>query len=200
VTLATLITFAAACAILMLIPGPNVGLIVANSVANGPRAGLITVAGTFTAMVAQLSVTAFGLISLLATFSATFVYLRWAGVTYLLYLGVRTWRASAEPLAGPAPAGTRTFARGFFISLANPKTIAFYSAFFPQFISAGAPAGPQFALLAGTFLAMAALIDSGWALAATRVRPLLVRRARLRNRIGGGMLIASGAGLAARQL
>ena len=86
--------------------------------------------------------------------------------------------------------------RGFLISLTNPKTLLFYGAFFPQFLSLDAPVGPQVAALSLTFLAIAVGLDSAWALLAGRVRGVLAIRGRLRNRLSGGFLIGAGLGLA----
>src|SRR5687768_17850222 len=95
--------FVAAVTILMLIPGPNVALIVANSVAHGARYGLLTVAGTSSAMVLQLAVTALGMTELLETLGSWFEWVRWIGVAYLLYLGVSYWRAGPGGPTRPGP-------------------------------------------------------------------------------------------------
>jgi threonine/homoserine/homoserine lactone efflux protein len=86
--------FVAAVTILMLIPGPNVALIVANSLAHGARYGLVTVAGISAAMVVQLALTALGMTTLLGELAQDFAALRWLGVAYLVFLGLRTWRAA----------------------------------------------------------------------------------------------------------
>ncbi len=165
-------------------------MIVANSVAHGARYGLMTVAGTASAMVLQLALVVLGASALLGVLANLFDWLRWLGVAYLVWLGVRTWRATATDLAG-VQAEPRSlasiFARGFAVSLTNPKTLLFYAAFLPQFISAdGDGATHQLLLLAGTFLVVAVLLDGTWALLASRLRSLLQARARLRNRITGG--------------
>jgi len=191
--------FVLAVTILMLIPGPNVALIVANSVAHGARYGLLTVAGTSAAMVAQLGLTALGMTELLGILGSWFEWVRWAGVVYLVWLGIAQWRApdvdltmtSAEPKSRRA-----IFMRALMVSLVNPKTLLFYGAFFPQFVTAGGDAGGQIALLSVTFLALAVVLDSGWALAAARARGLLAARGRLRNRLCGGLLVGAGLGLA----
>jgi threonine/homoserine/homoserine lactone efflux protein len=191
--------FIAACALLMLIPGPNVSLIVANAIAHGTRYGLLTVAGTTAAIVVQLGLTVYGMTTALQALAGWFDTIRWAGVLYLLVLGVRAWRAPPVALAAtlPQPRSVRGIAlRGFAISLTNPKTLLFYSAFFPQFIAPDRPVGPQLALLSVTFLVIAGGLDSGWALAAGRARRLLALRGRLRNRLTGGLLIGAGVGLA----
>jgi threonine/homoserine/homoserine lactone efflux protein len=194
-TLELYAAFVAATTILMLIPGPNVALITANSVAHGPRYGLITVAGTCAAMIPQLALTALGMSEMLGLAGRWFGLLRWVGVAYLIWLGIRTWRAAPQGAADPGRKST-VFLNGFLISLTNPKTLLFYAAFFPQFVTPGRPAG-QISLLAATFLGLAAVIDSGWALLAGRLRPLISRYGRARNRLAGAVLIAAGAGMAA---
>ncbi len=197
---ALFLAFVGAVAVLMLIPGPNVALIVANSVAHGPRAGLTTVAGTASAMVLQLATAALGLNQMLGVLGHWFEVLRWGGVLYLVGLGLRQWVATPVDLTAtrPQPGSPQTlFARAFLVSLTNPKTLIFYGAFLPQFIARAHPAGPQLALLCPTFLAIAIALDSGWALAAGRLRGLLAKRGRLRNRLAGGALIGAGAALAA---
>jgi homoserine/homoserine lactone efflux protein len=191
--------FVLASTILMLIPGPNVSLIVANSIAYGTRYGLLTVAGTSSAIVLQLALTTLGLAATLDVLAGWFEWIRWIGVAYLLYIGIRQWIAAPVDLTRtrPQPRSFRTIAmRGFLISLTNPKTLLFYSAFFPQFLSPDAPIAPQVAVLSLTFLGIAAGLDSAWALLAGRLRGVLAIRGRLRNRLSGGFLIGAGVGLA----
>jgi len=193
------LAFVLATAVLMLIPGPNVALIVANSVAYGTRYGLLTLAGTATAMVPQLVLTALGMTALLAGAGEWMAWVRWLGVAYLVVLGVRQFRAAPLDLVrvAPQPRSRRgIYLRGLIVSLTNPKTLFFFGAFFPQFVAAGRPAGPQLVLLCATFLAVAIVLDSAWAILAGRVRPLLRAHGRLRNRISGGLLVGAGVGLA----
>ena len=192
--------FVAACAVLIAIPGPNVALIVANSMAHGSRYGLMTVAGTASAMVVQLALVVLGASAVLGLLAVLFDWLRWLGVAYLIWLGVRTWRASAVDLE-TTEAEPRSllaiFLRGFAVSLTNPKTLLFYAAFLPQFIAADrGDVTHQLLVLAVTFLVVAVLLDGTWALLASRLRGLLRARARLRNRLTGGLLIGAGIGLA----
>ena len=88
------------------------------------------------------------------------------------------------------------YLRALFVSLTNPKTLFFYGAFFPQFLSADAPLAPQVAILSATFLAIAILVDGFWALLAARGRHVLGANGKLRNRLSGGFLIGAGAALA----
>ena len=195
--------FLLAVTVLMLIPGPNVALIVANSVAYGVRYGLLTVIGTCSAMVLQLLLTGLGLTELLGQAGTLFGWVRWAGVAYLVVLGVRQWRAPVVDLTRtpPQPRSPRTiFGRAVLVSLTNPKTLLFYGTFFPQFIVPGRAIGLQVAVLSGLFVAVALAVDGGfWAVLAGRLRGLLARRGRLRNRLSGGVLVGAGLGLALRR-
>ena len=87
------------------------------------------------------------------------------------------------------------FARGLLVGLTNPKTLLFYGAFLPQFVTPGPTAREQLLLLAATFLAIAIVCDGTWALLASRLRGLLLAHVRLRNRIAGGLLLGAGVGL-----
>jgi homoserine/homoserine lactone efflux protein len=193
------LTFAIATGILMLIPGPNVALIVANSVGYGTRYGLLTVAGTSAAMVVQLALTALGMSALLGTMAQWFEWIRWLGVAYLLWLGIRQWRAEPVDLTRTRPqyrSPREIVTRGIIVSFTNPKTLLFYGAFFPQFITPGAHMAAQIGILSLTFLTISMTLDSCWALLAGRARNMLAVRGRLRNRLSGGLLITAGVGLA----
>lgn len=192
--------FVAATAVLIAIPGPNVLLIVSQSLRHGPRAGLLTVAGTSFALAQQLLVTALGLTSALAFLAEGFEILRWAGVAYLLFLGIQAWREKPAPADAAVPdiSPSRHFWRAQFVTWTNPKLLAFYAAFFPQFIDPALPAGPQLWLMCAAFLAVQVVLDSGYALLAGRLRGLLngPRAAVARARVTGSALIAAALGLA----
>ena len=199
IDLSLYLAFIAAVTVLMVIPGPNVALIVANSVAHGARYGLLTVAGTSAAMILQLGLVALGMTQFLSMLGAGFEVLRWIGVGYLLYLGIAQWRAPAVDLTRTRPERKSPGAmvrRALLVSMTNPKTLLFYGAFFPQFVSAERAFAPQVILLSATFVVIAVLVDGSWALAASRARNVLAANGRLRNRISGGMLMGAGAVLA----
>jgi len=199
VSLDLYLAFVAASAVLILIPGPNVALIVANSVAHGTRFGLLTVAGTSSAVVVHLALTVLGATAILSFLAASFDWLRWAGVIYLVWLGVRAWRAPAVDLAGTeaqARSVKLIFGRGFLVGLTNPKTLLFYGAFLPQFVTPGPTVADQLLLLAVTFLVVATVLDGVWAVLAGRLRKLLRTHVRLRNRLTGSLLVGAGLGLA----
>jgi threonine/homoserine/homoserine lactone efflux protein len=150
-------------------------------------------------MVPQLLMTSLGMTALLTGMATWFTWLRWLGVAYLIWLGVQYWRAPVTDLTqtGPEACAPRAiFLRAFLVSITNPKTLFFYGAFFPQFISHTQPLAPQLATLCVVFLMVVVLVDSTWALAAGRMRVMLRMRGRLRNRLTGGLLIGAGVGLA----
>jgi len=194
------LAFVAATVVLILIPGPNVALIVANSLAHGPRYGLVTVAGTSTTQGVQLLFVVFGFATVMAAMGAAFEWIRWIGVAYLVFLGIQSLRAPADRLENPAPPRKSIklmFGEAILVSATNPKVLLFYGAFFPQFVVADRPVVRQLVLLAATFWVIAALLDSGWALAAGRLRPLLAGAGRWRHRVTGGVLLTAAAALAA---
>lgn len=193
------LAFVVASAVLILIPGPNVALIAANSVAHGTRFGLLTVGGTSSAVVVHLALTVLGATAILGFLAASFDWLRWAGVIYLVWLGVRAWRTPAVDLAGTeaqARSVKLIYGRGFLVGLTNPKTLLFYGAFLPQFITSGPTVADQLLLLAVTFLVVATVLDGVWAILAGRLRGLLTTHVRLRNRLTSGLLVGAGLGLA----
>jgi threonine/homoserine/homoserine lactone efflux protein len=190
-------------AALILAPGPSILLIVSNSIAGGARRGLATVAGTSAAMMIQLAVAGGGVTSLMLVLSAWLGYLQWAGIAYLCWLGLKSWRdagGATVAVAGP-PAGS-AFGQGFVVSLTNPTTLLFFAAFLPQFVDPARSAGLQTLVLCASFWAMALVFDSGYAVLAGRVRGLFDKpgRARLRERISGAIMLAAGVGLAMARL
>jgi threonine/homoserine/homoserine lactone efflux protein len=130
-----------------------------------------------------------------------FEWLRWAGVLYLVYLGVQQWRAPPVAVEDVEPEATLSralFWRGFLVSATNPKTLLFYAAFLPQFVDPARPPLRQLLLMSATFLGIAIVLDGSYALLAGRLRRLFRGRrgARLRNRLTGALLIGAGLGLA----
>ncbi len=193
------LAFVAASALLVLTPGPMVAYIVATTLTHGLRHGLMALIGSAAASAIQLVIVVAGLSLILHAASDAFFWIKWIGVAYLAYLGVKALYAPDEELA-PALAVTRstrrTIAEAFFVNLTNPKALLFHGAFLPLFISPSAPATPQLVLLAVTFVVVAALLDGGWAVFAARLKPVLVRIGRWRHRITGGILLTAAAGLA----
>jgi threonine/homoserine/homoserine lactone efflux protein len=201
-SLEVLLAFAAATTVFTLIPGPTVMLTLSNSLRFGLRSGLITVGGAGLALICQLVVVGVGMVSLLAVLADWFEWIRWAGVAYLVYLGVRQWLAKPDAervIDGRPLRRSRTsFLQGLLVTITNPKGLAFFAAFFPQFIDIEAPLAPQLTVLSILFLVITVGLTAGYAGLAHRARRWFhgARRERLRNRISGSLLIAAGAGLA----
>ena len=195
-----LLAFAAATALIIIIPGPVVTLVLANSIAYGTRPALLTVVGAGTAATLQLAVIGFGMASLIALLSEWFQWVRWAGVAYLIWLGIQAWRnGRADPsLPQAAASHSRLYLQGFIVAATNPKTLLFYAAFLPQFVDPTGAVGAQMAVLCAVFLCIALTFDSSYALLAGRLRPLMLTRrgARWRGRVTGMLLIGTGLWLA----
>ena len=188
------IALVAATLVLVSIPGPNVALIVANSLRDGLSAGFVTVFGTTLGVAIQLALVVLGMSALLEIAAELLQWVKWVGVAYLIYLGVQTWRSPADDLAA-VQAGPAIFWRACLIAAANPKTLLFNAAFLPQFVAADAT-NVQLLLVAIVFLLVLLLGDLLWAIFAHAARPLLQKAARLRNRVTGAFLVLAGIGLA----
>lgn len=189
--------FLAASLILAVTPGPGVLYIVTRSLAQGRRCGLTSVAGVAFGNLGNALGAAFGLAALFAASAAVFTLVKYAGAAYLVYLGISLLRApAAAPQAGaPAPAPLRRIFRdGFVVALLNPKTAVFFAAFLPQFMSPDAPP-LQSAALGSLFVAIAAVTDSAYAVAAGSLAPFLARTQGLRawgSRLTGGAFVGLG--------
>jgi threonine/homoserine/homoserine lactone efflux protein len=188
------VALAAAAAILVAIPGPNVALTIANSIRYGLRAGIITVAGAVIGVGLQLALVVFGLAALLELFASALLWVKWLGVAYLLWLGIRTWREPAEKL-DEVRAEPMLFGNACLIAVLNPKTLMFNAAFLPQFVPPDAGIA-DLLQAAAILLTVIFLGDMLWALFASRARLVLQRYSALRNRLAGAFLVFAAAGLA----
>jgi threonine/homoserine/homoserine lactone efflux protein len=191
----SLLALIAATAVLVLIPGPNVALIVANSLKFGIRTGVVTVLGTTAGVALQLALVVAGMAAVVELAADLLTWIKWAGVVYLIGLGIRTWRQPAEDLSR-VEAVPAVFWRGCLLAAINPKTLLFNAAFIPQFVAAGSASVAQVVLVAAVFLAVLFLGDVLWAAFASSARRVLSRYAGLRNRLTGAFLTAAGIGLA----
>src|ERR1043165_6372599 len=125
-----------ACLIVVLVPGPTVTLILANSIRHGTRAGLANVLGTQVGLALMIGVVGLGLTSLMEAAGHWFDWLRLAGAAYLIWLGWKMIRANGETIDGAPPRAPRggLVGQGCLVAVSNPKTLLFFGAFFPQFI------------------------------------------------------------------
>ncbi len=194
--------YLAAVTLLLLMPGPIVTLVIANSLAHGTRTGLFTAWSAGIGNAVLVAGGALGLTALLALASGVFEWVRWAGVAYLVWLGLKEWQRVFKPLAEgtelPKPKKRHVFGQSLLVAVTNPKTILFYAAFFPQFLDTALPAGPQLLIMSVSLVALGVVLDSGYALLAGRLRGWLTnpRRIRARHGITGTLLMGTGLGLA----
>jgi threonine/homoserine/homoserine lactone efflux protein len=189
--------FVAASAVLLAIPGPTVLLVISYALGHGRKPAAAIVAGVALGDLTAMTASMLGLGAVLATSALVFTGLRWLGGAYLIYLGVKLWRApvggggfEAAPTAGPL----RMFAHAYAVTALNPKSIIFFVAFVPQFLDASHPFLPQVVVLVSTFVTMATLNSVGFALLASAARQRLKQPnvQRVVNRTGGSLLIGAG--------
>ncbi|TCK28613.1 threonine/homoserine/homoserine lactone efflux protein [Ancylobacter aquaticus] len=193
----TWLAFVAASAVLLVIPGPTILLVVSYALGQGRKVAfpvaLGVALGDFTAMTLSM----LGLGALLATSATLFTALKWIGAAYLIWLGIKLWRAGGQASFGEArPAGSAVsmVAHAWVVTALNPKSITFFVAFLPQFLDPGRDFLTQLAIFEATFLFLAAANAFGYALLAGRLRGTVqnTRRVAIINRVGGSLLIAAG--------
>jgi threonine/homoserine/homoserine lactone efflux protein len=197
-----LFTFVAACVLLALTPGPNMALMIANTLASGLRAGLVTLAGTTTGLALLVTAAAAGMTSIMVFMAAWFDVVRWAGAVYLIYLGAsqlwRLRRRGAQPDLDAAPvSGANRYLQGVIVSLSNPKVILFLGAFLPQFVDLRADPVGQLVVLAVLFVVVLAAVDVVTTFAVAKARKTFgPSRLRLLDGLSGGLLVLGGLALA----
>jgi threonine/homoserine/homoserine lactone efflux protein len=180
--------------VLIITLGPIVTLVIATGATQGVRAALITVAGTTLGNAVLLAAIAFGLNWVLQNAAMLFEVLRWGGAAYLVWLGIQAWRHAGTGSKAAYAGGRVNFLRGVLVALSNPKTIAFFTAFLPQFIDPTLPAERQLAAMCLVSVLLAAATDSTWAVAAGLGRAWFMKpaRAKLLGRLSGTALIGGG--------
>ena len=189
------LAFVAASAVLLIIPGPTILTVISYSMAHGRRANVPLVAAVALGDSTALVVSLLGLGALLATSAFWFTIVKWAGGLYLLYLGVKLLRAgiSSTEVVAPAAPGSRwrLFANTYLVTALNPKGIVFFVAFLPQFINPNAGVTQQLWVLAVTFVVMATVNASLYAVFAGSARQLLSSpKAQRRFNLAGGSLLS----------
>lgn len=189
--------FAAASSVLLVIPGPTVLLVVSYALGQGWRTALpmaIGVAlGDFTAMTLSM----LGLGALLATSATLFTILKWIGAAYLVYLGIKLWRAGGTLDAAPrtdAVSAAKMLGHAWLVTALNSKSITFFVAFLPAFLDPKADFLTQMLVFETTFLVLAFANAFGYALVASRARRLASdpRAIGVVNKVGGGLLVGAG--------
>ena len=201
-TIAPWLAFAVASAILLVIPGPTVLLVVSYALGQGWRAALPVAVGVALGDLTAMTLSLLGIGALLAASATLFTALKLIGAAYLVWLGVKLWRAGDALDADPrteVASRTRMLAHAWLVTALNPKSITFFVAFLPQFVSPSVDFLTQMVVFEATFLVLAFANALGYALIASRARAVArnPRAIRAFNRIGGGLLIGAGAVAAA---
>ena len=192
-------------------PGPGVLLAISNAMAHGKRNWIASSLSNATGLFIISGVAMAGMGAVLAVSAVAFTVLKVAGALYLVYLGIRQWRSqavsfttndslAAAPVVKPKTDkanNQRLYRQGMGVALTNPKAILFFSALFPQFITADAPVSEQVAILTTTFVAMSLLSHLFYVLLARMFRGQLVDplKQRMFNRLSGGLFVLLGLSL-----
>lgn len=191
--------FVAASVALLMIPGPTILLVVSYAIGQGRRVAMSTALGVALGDLVAMSASLAGLGALVLASATAFTVVKWLGAAYLIWLGVRLFRSArgaglAEVPEGAVPGQGRVFWHACAVTALNPKSIGFFIAFVPQFIDPAEAILPQFAILVGTFVGLAALNALAYALLAARLRGMIARPAVIAGltRAGGAALVAMG--------
>lgn len=197
---AVLLSYVIASLLIVVVPGPTVTVIIANSIRHGARAGLLNVMGTQIGLAMMMAVLAVGLSAVVTVMGSLFEVLRLMGAAYLIWLGIRLWRSDGRLGSGEdarRPRGSFIL-QGLVVVWSNPKALLFFGAFIPQFIDpAAGSAALQSVVFGLIFMAVATLGDGLYAVLAGGAGARLTRsRIRLTERISGTFLIGGGLWLA----
>ncbi len=200
-TLESYIAFCLAATALALMPGPTVTVIIANSLRYGSRAGLMNVAGTQAGFVIWLAIAALGLGAAIQFMGIWFDVLRWAGAIYLVWLAIKLFRSPGDLAVAVDRARPRGsfFLQGFIVIVSNPKMLVLFGAMIPPFITSPDNAFSQVLLLGVTFMAIAAIGDTLYAVMAGKAGSWLSRsRLRALEIASGCFLMGGGIWMALR--
>jgi threonine/homoserine/homoserine lactone efflux protein len=199
----TWLAFLAATAVLCVIPGPTIIFLIGNTLAHGRVHSLWSLLGAALGDLVAILTVSLGVGAVLAASATLFTVFKWLGAAYLLWLGVKMWRTrhsdDAEDTISPMQTARNGLVQAFMVCALNPKSIAFFVAFLPQFIDPARSVAPQMAILAATFVGTAMTIAASYVLLADRARRFVrgARGRKVMDRLGGTALIGAGAVVAA---
>lgn len=177
-------------------------LIISNSVRHGLKRSAFTIAGDLTANSLQMTGAAFGLAAIIATSASAFIWIKWLGVAYLIWIGLQLILSKDQPddvAANASGQSFRLFRQGFVTSMANPFAVVFFGALFPQFIDPAMPVLPQLFILGVTYLVVDGFILLIWGWLGVRAATALKRFSfGLVNKVCGALMIGAAALLASK--
>lgn len=179
-------------------------LIISNSVRHGLGRSAYTIAGDLAANSLQMTGAAFGLAAVIATSASVFVWIKWLGVAYLVWIGVQLIRSKDQPddvAANRSGQAFRLFRQGFATSMANPFAVVFFGALFPQFIDPTLPVMPQLLILGLTYLVVDGALLLMWGWLGVRAAAALKRFSfGMVNKVCGALMIGAAALLASKDV
>lgn len=189
------LTYVATVLLLMSTPGPSHLLMLSNAAANGVSRAMYTAGGDLTANFLQMLAAGLGLAAVIAASAPALTVIKWLGVAYLVYLGVRMIRRAGHTLdLGNATRASRRalWLQGFLTSASNPKAVVFFAALFPQFIDPNLAFWPQFAALSASYIIIDGLFLSAYGSGASWLAIRLKGPARAWiDRVAGGFVIVA---------
>ena len=193
------LTFVIASTALLLIPGPTVLLVLSYAISKGRSVALASAAGVALGDLIAMTTSLIGLGALVLASATLFTILKWIGAIYLVWLGLKLLRSAPSDALSAISANREVTARRVFghaaiVTALNPKSIAFFIAFVPQFVDPKTPLLPQFAILIVTFVGLAAINVLAYALLADKLRAMIGKPAVIAGltRAGGAALVAMG--------
>ncbi|MCZ8376659.1 MAG: LysE family translocator [Beijerinckiaceae bacterium] len=201
-TFETWLAFSGASIVLLLIPGPTILLVMSYALGQGWRVALPMAAGVALGDFTAMTLSMLGIGALLMTSATVFTVLKWAGAAYLVWLGIKLFRAGGtlEARAETNPSSRlKMLSHAWLVTALNPKSITFFVAFLPQFLDPTLPLLPQMVIFETTFLVLAFANAFGYALVAARARDVFRQPSAIRlfNRVGGSLLVGAGIATAA---
>ncbi len=201
--LETWLGFFAACWVISLSPGAGAIASMSSGLQYGFWRGYWNALGLQIALAAQIAIVAAGVGAVLATSALAFTLIKWFGVAYLIYLGVKQWRAlpadmSDDPAIRPIGKPLSLVLRGFLVNISNPKALVFMLAILPQFIDPAAPLLAQYLTIGATMVCVDMIVMAGYTGLASRVLRLLKtpKQQRRMNRTFAGLFVGAAGFLA----
>ncbi|MBR1187581.1 LysE family translocator [Bradyrhizobium sp. AUGA SZCCT0160] len=199
-TLTTYLLYLAAVAVLVLSPGPTMLTCMTTALNEGKSGALAAAAGSISAVLGVMALSALGLGALLAASELAFTVVKVIGAIYLIWLGIKTFGNTAEAVdikSAPADSGRRLrshYVRGLLVGSSNPKAILFFTAFFPQFLNPAEPFAAQYSILALTFIACEFSVLAMCAFGVSAIAPVLRSSWHMRwiNKVTGGLFATMG--------
>ncbi len=196
------LAFLGAAWVISLSPGAGAVASMSSGLAHGLRRGYWNILGLQLGLLLQIAIVAAGVGAILARSATAFTVIKWFGVAYLVYLGIRQWRARPAEAAPESPArggsAPALVLRGFLVNASNPKAVVFMLAVLPQFLDPVAPLLPQYLTIAVTMVAVDVVVMTGYTGLAARVLTLMrsARQQTVTNRVFSGLFLIAAAFLA----